>query len=80
MYELYHLVLNADSAEKQTLLFNIAVVDDDTMFREAMKDYLLSMKLSNVEAFASGEEFLKVMKDDDTWLVVCADEWVAGAR
>ncbi|MCX6292095.1 MAG: response regulator [Bacteroidetes bacterium] len=71
MYELYHLVLNAGSEEKQELMFTVSIIDDDPMFREALKDYLQSMKIEQVECFSTGEEFILSMKKSDKRLVIC---------
>ena len=71
MYELYHLILNPDSDEKQELLFTVTLVDDDPLYLEQMKDYLESMKIHRIECFASGEEFLAAVKDSDKRLIVC---------
>jgi two-component system response regulator AtoC len=71
MYELYHLVLNAESEEKQELMFTVTLVDDDPLYLEQMKDYLESMKIMEIETFSSGEAFLAKVKEGDKRLVVC---------
>ncbi len=71
MYELYHLVLDSDSEEKQELMFTVTLVDDDPLYLEQMKDYLESMKITPIECYTSGEAFLAVAKPNDKRLVVC---------
>src|SRR5258705_2322249 len=71
MYELYHLVLNPESDTSQDLVFTVTLVDDDPLYLEQMKDYLESMKISNIECFKSGEEFFAAVKPNDKRLVVC---------
>ena len=43
MYEVYAIALNVESNDKQQLLFKISILDDDPLFREALKDYLQKM-------------------------------------
>ena len=71
MYELYHLILNPESDAKQDLMFVVTLVDDDPLYLEQMRDYLQSMKISRIECFKSGEEFLAAVKEGDKRLVVC---------
>jgi len=71
MYELYHLALNEETDEKQELLFTISLVDDDPLFIMQMKDYLTSMKITDIRTYASGEEFLNAFKETEMNLVVC---------
>jgi two-component system response regulator AtoC len=71
MYELYSYVLNDEPSDKQELLFTVTLLDDDSLFREQMKDYLISMNITDIETFSSGEEFLENMKDNDRRFVVC---------
>jgi DNA-binding NtrC family response regulator len=71
MYELYHLVMNAEADEKHGLMFTVTLVDDDPLFLEQMKDFLLSMKITQIESFLSGEEFLAALKENDKRLIVC---------
>jgi two-component system response regulator AtoC len=71
MYELYHLVMNAEADEKHELMFTVTLVDDDPLFLEQMKDFLLSMKITQIESFLSGEEFLAALKENDKRLIVC---------
>ena len=49
MYELYHLVMNAEADDKPELMFTVTLVDDDPLFLEQMKDFLLSMKITQIE-------------------------------
>jgi two-component system, NtrC family, response regulator AtoC len=71
MYDLYYFALSADPGEKQSLMFTVTLVDDDPLIRETMKDYLTSMKITDIETYASGEEFLAAMKPSDKRFVVC---------
>jgi len=71
MYELYHLVMNAESGEKPELLFTVTLVDDDPLFLEQMKDFLESMKIKDIECYKSGEEFLAAVNEKDKRLIVC---------
>jgi DNA-binding NtrC family response regulator len=71
MYELYHEAFNDESGKKKDLLFTVTLIDDDPFILETLKDHLLSMKISQVECFSSGEEFLSAWKENDRRLVVC---------
>ena len=71
MYELYHLILNPKTDEKQDLLFTVTLVDDDPLYLEQMKDYLESMKIHQIECFKTGEAFLAAVKEGDKRLLVC---------
>ncbi len=71
MYELYHLVMNAEADDKPELMFTVTLVDDDPLFIEQMKDFLESMKITQIESFQSGEDFLAVVNETDKRLVVC---------
>ncbi|MFM2136643.1 MAG: hypothetical protein RL021_2043 [Bacteroidota bacterium] len=80
MYDFYYFALLPESANKQSLEFNVTLVDDDPLFIETMKDYLASMNITDVKSFTSGEDFLSVLKPGDRRFVICDFDFGAANR
>lgn len=70
MHDLAFLYLLAEEKEKTPTELTVTLVDDDPMFSETLKDYLVSMNIHKLEVFKGAEALLQVLKQGDRRIII----------